>query len=109
MVSPTSRFTNVPFANVLCHSTKKRNERCACTCFVLSVRYARIYFVLSATDQAKAVKELIQHVGETTAEVGEQDVMETTVNRLWGPLIGGVPDVNILILFTCFYMFPREE
>ena len=39
VVSPTpgSRFANVPFANVSCRSAKKRNERCACICFVLSV------------------------------------------------------------------------
>ena len=73
------------------------------------VQYARIYFVLSATDQEKAVKELTQHVRESTSEAGEQDVGETTVNRLWGPLMGGVPDVNILFFFTCFNMFPREE
>ena len=94
----TSRFANVPFANVLCCFAKKRNERCACICFVLS-----------ATDQEKAVKELTQHASESTSEVGEQDVGETTVNRLWGPLMGGAPDVNSLILFTCFNMFPREE
>ena len=89
----TSRFANVPFANVLCCSAKKGNERCACICFVLS-----------ATDQEKAVKELTQHASESTSEVGEPDV-----NRLWGPLMGGVPDVNILIFFTCFNMFLREE
>ena len=73
------------------------------------MRYASIYFVVLATDQEKAVKELTQHASESTSEVGEQDVSETTVNRLWGPLMGGVPDVNILILFTSFNMFPREE
>ena len=73
------------------------------------MRYASIYFVLSATNQEKAVKELTQHVSESTSEVGEQDVGETTVNRFWGPRMGGIPDVNILILFTCFYMFPRED
>ena len=36
VVSPTSRFANIPSANVLCRSTKKRNERCACICFILS-------------------------------------------------------------------------
>ena len=36
VVSPTSHFANIPSANVLCRSTKKRNERCACTCFILS-------------------------------------------------------------------------
>ena len=73
------------------------------------MRYARIYFVLSATDQEKAVKELTQRVSESTSEAGEQDIGETTVNRLWGPLMGGVPDVNNLIFFTYFNMFPREE
>ena len=73
------------------------------------MRYASIYFVLSATDQEKAVKELTHHLSESTSEVGEQDVGEMTVNRFWSSLMGGVPDVNILILFTCFYMLPREE
>ena len=68
-----------------------------------------MFFVLSVTDQEKAVKELSQHVNESTSEAGEQDVGETTVSSWWGPLMGGVPDVNILILFTCFYKFPREE
>ena len=36
VVSPTNRFASVPFANVLCRSTEKRNERCSCLCFVLS-------------------------------------------------------------------------
>ena len=31
-----SRFANVPLANVLCRSAEKRNERCACICFVLT-------------------------------------------------------------------------
>ena len=53
----------------LSHDTKK-------------VRYACVYLVLSATDQAKAVAELIQHVHETTLEAVEQDVGETTVNLL---------------------------
>ena len=35
------------------------------------VRYACIYLVLSATDQAKAVWQLIQQVRETTSEVSE--------------------------------------
>ena len=47
VVSPTSRFANVPFANVLCRSGKKRNERCAC-----------IYFVLSAMTQKKCDKHV---------------------------------------------------
>ena len=36
---------------------------------------------LSATDQAKAIRELNQHVRETTSEVSEQDVGETTRRR----------------------------
>ena len=43
-------------------------------------RYACLYLVLSATDQAKAVRELTQLVRETTSKVCEQDVGETTVN-----------------------------
>ena len=45
------------------------------------VRYACIYFVLSATYQAKAVRELTQHVRETTSEVSERDVSETSNGR----------------------------
>ena len=51
----------------LSHDTKKR--------------YACIYLVLSATDQAKAVRELTQHVREMTSEVSEQDVGEATRRR----------------------------
>ena len=59
------------------------------------VRYACVYLVLSATDQAKAVAELIQHVRETTLEAVEQDVGETTVNLL----------VDIVCLF-CIVLTP---
>ena len=45
------------------------------------MRYASTYLLLSATDQAKAVRELTQHVRETTSQVGEQDVGETTRRR----------------------------
>ena len=45
------------------------------------VRYACIYFVLSATHQAKAVRKLTQHVRETTSEVSERDVCETSSGR----------------------------
>ena len=45
------------------------------------MRYVCIYLVLSATDQAKAVRELTQHVRETNSEVSEQDVGETTRRR----------------------------
>ena len=41
--------------------------------------FACINLVLSATDQAKAVRELTQH--ETTSAVSEQDVGETTRRR----------------------------
>lgn len=40
-----------------------------------------IYPVLLATDQAKAVRELTQHVRETTSEVSEQGVGKTTGRR----------------------------
>ena len=66
----TGPFANVPFANILCRSATKRNERCACT-----------YLGLSTTDQAKAVKELTQLVCETSPQVSEQDVDETTCRR----------------------------
>ena len=45
------------------------------------VRYACTYLLLSATDQMKAVRELTQHVRETTSQVGEYDVGETTRRR----------------------------
>ena len=44
------------------------------------VRYACIYLVLSATDQAKAVRQLIQQVRDTTSEVNEH-------GRLQRPLL----------------------
>ena len=52
----------------LIHDTKK----CVSHVYVL---------VLSATNQAKAVKELTQHVREMTSEVSEQDVGKTTRRR----------------------------
>ena len=45
------------------------------------MRHSCIYLVPSATDQAKAVKELTQHVREMTSEVSEQDVEGTTRRR----------------------------
>ena len=36
---------------------------------------------LTATDQPKAVRELTQHVRESTSEVSEQDAGETTSRR----------------------------
>ena len=40
-----------------------------------------IYPVLLATDQAKAVRELTQHVRETTSKGSEQYAGETTCRR----------------------------
>ena len=40
-----------------------------------------IYLVLLATDKAKVVRELTQHVRETTSEVSEQDIGESTLRR----------------------------
>ena len=51
----------------LSHDTKK-------------LRYVCKYLALSATDQAKAVRELTQHVGGANSVVSEQDFGETTVN-----------------------------
>ena len=91
VVSPTNRFASVPFANVLCRSTKKRNERCSCLCFVLSAMIQksaiRMYIPRSFKhwSQAKAVRELTQQVSRKTSEVSEQDVGETTVNP-WASL-----------------------
>ena len=45
------------------------------------MRYACICLILSATDQAKALRELTQHVRKTTSEFSEQDVGETTINH----------------------------
>ena len=87
VVSPTNRFASVPFANVLCRSTKKRNERCSCLCFVLSAMIQksaiRMYIPRSFKhwSQAKAVRELTQQVSRKTSEVSEQDVGETNRRR----------------------------
>ena len=51
------------------------------------VRYACLYLVLSSTDQEKAVRGLTQRVSETTSEVSEQDVGETTLRRNNGKLL----------------------
>ena len=49
---------------------------------MIEKRAIRLYIpLLSATDQAKAVRELTQHVCETTSQVGELDVGETTRRR----------------------------
>ena len=45
------------------------------------MRYACVYLVLSSTDQEKAVKEVTQNVSETTSQISEQDVGETTLTR----------------------------
>ena len=81
------------------------------------MRYACVYLVLLATDQAKAVGELTQHVRETTSEVGEQEVGETTVNPtehtegacIWltSALIGELGELrdNLTLMFAiqCFF------
>ena len=55
------------------------------------VWYTYIYHVLLATDKAKVVRELTQHVRETTSEVSEQDIGESTLRRKlklsWGLLV----------------------
>ena len=86
----TGRFANVPFANHFRRFATKRNESCIYNYIYLhmiqkkpwykKVRYACIYLVLSATDRAKTVGEVTQHVRETTSEVcSEQEVGETTL------------------------------
>ena len=81
------------------------------------MRYACVYLVLSATDQAKAVGELTPHVRETTSEVGEQEVGETTVNPtehiegacIWltSALIGELSELrdnlNLMFAIQCFF------
>ena len=81
------------------------------------MRYACVYLVISTTDQAKAVGELTQHVGETTSEVGEQEVGETTVGPtehtegacicLTSALIGELSELrdNLTLMFAiqCFF------
>ena len=84
VVSPTreSRFANVPFAKTrTSHVVHLRSETSAAHVHASfsqpsykRVRYACVYLFLSATDQAKAVREL-------TSEVGEQDVGETPRRR----------------------------
>ena len=77
------------------------------------------YACVSATDQAKAVRELTQNVRESTSDVSEQDVGETTVNRfrLLLFLLGypaGVPGeermlwynyCNLSLFKFCFQLF----
>ena len=79
----TSRFANVPFVNVLVVPLKRETSASHVYASFSQpeykvVRYASVYLVLSATDQTKAVRELTQHVTETTSEVAEQDFGETT-------------------------------
>ena len=87
------------------------------------MRYACVYLVLLATDQAKAVGELTQHVRETTSEVGEQEVGETTVNPtehtegacIWltSALIGELGELrdNLTLMFAiqCFFSSPGRQ
>ena len=80
----------------LIHDTKK----CVSRVYVL---------VLSATDQAKAVEELTQHVREMTSEVSEQDVGKTTRRRNDRklPSLGqwGKGELNHLI---CLHIYPNS-
>ena len=109
VVSPTNRFAGVPFANVLCRSTKKRNERCSCLCFVLSamiqkVRYACIYLVLSNTDLRRKLLgnwpnryvERLQKLANRT--LAKRTVGETTVNP-WASLF---PSQCLSCVLFCF-------
>ena len=66
----------------LIHDTKK-------------VRLACIYLVLSATDQAKAVRELTQHVSEMTSEVSKQ-----------GPVARSLVSANRWLRGIKMYRFP---
>ena len=76
------------------------------------VRYACVYLVLLATDQAKAVGELTQHVRETTSEVGETTVNPTEHTEgacIWltSALIGELGELrdNLTLMFAiqCFF------
>ena len=59
------------------------------------VRLACIYLVLSATDQAKAVRELTQHVSEMTSEVSKQ-----------GPVARSLVSANRWLRGIKMYRFP---
>ena len=63
------------------------------------VRYACIYCVLLANDQAKAVRELTKQVRETTSEVSEQHVGETTRRRN-----DGKPVLSVVYWFLPFLL-----
>ena len=59
----TGRFANVPFANILSRSAKKWTSAAQIYAsfsqsWYKKLRYACIFLVLSATDQAKVVREL---------------------------------------------------
>ena len=78
------------------------------------MRYACVYLVLSATDQAKAVGELTQHVRETTSEVGETTVNPTEHTEgacIWltSALIGELSELrdnlNLMFAIQCFFFF----
>ena len=87
----TGRLANVPFANVLI--VPLRSETIAAHVYASFsqlgykvVRYASVYIVLSATDQAKAVRELthtyakrLQKLANST--LAKRLVGKTTVNR----------------------------
>ena len=78
------------------------------------MRYACVYLVLLATDQAKAVGELTQHVRETTSEVGETTVNPTEHTEgacIWltSALIGELGELrdNLTLMFAIQSFFPR--
>ena len=106
----TSRFGNVPFANVSCRSAKKRNERCACICFVLSAMIQKsairkyILRFFQPLIRRKPLRNCPNTYAKRLQKLAERLLGEPTVNRLGGLLMTSVSDVNILILFTCFYV-----
>ena len=61
------------------------------------VQHACIYLFLLATDKAKVVRELTQHVRETTSEVSKQDIGE---GDSWAKVELRPPG---LLVFTCPY------
>ena len=72
------------------------------------MRYACVYLVLLATDQAKAVGELTQHVRETTVNPTEHT--EGACIWLTSALIGELSELrdnlNLMFAIQCFF-FPR--
>ena len=69
------------------------------------MRYACVYLVLSATDQAKVVGELTQHVRETTVNPTEHT--EGACIWLTSALIGELSELrdnlNLMFAIQCFF------